>query len=406
MRNHLFKHLTLSIYAPTLLLAFCRGLLIPVLPLYASSFGVSYGLVGLVLAGQGIGTLAGDLPAGVLISKFGRKWSMLIGIGFMVLFTLALSWAQTFPELVIYTIMMGAGSSLWNVARHAYLTDATPIDRRGRAIAIFGGINRVGTFAGPVVGGWVGATYGLRLPFVLYAVVAAAALTFPLFFVRRLGRPHVSRGGLRGHSGHLWTILREHRRTFLTAGTGQVFGQMIRSGRTIIVPLYAADVLGLDVQAIGWIVSLSSAIDMSLFYVAGFLMDRFGRKYAYVPCFSIQAVGMALIPFTGDFTSLLLATLVIGFGNGLGSGTMMTLGADLAPEDSMGEFLGIWRLIGDSGQTGGPIVVGSVADLLTLSAGAFVIAGVGMAAAAILGLLVPETLDKQTRLEEVETPAD
>ena len=133
--------------------------------------------------------------------------------------------------------------------------------------------------------------------------------------------------------------------------------QTIRAGRHVVVPLYAADAIGLDVQAIGWIITVSALVDMSLFYPAGHIMDRYGRKFAMVPCFLTQAIAMAAIPFTHSFTGLLLATSLLGLGNGIGAGTMMTLGADLAPGDSIGEFLGAWRLVGETGHTGAPLVV-------------------------------------------------
>jgi MFS family permease len=101
---------------------------------------------------------------------------------------------------------------------------------------------------------------------------------------------------------------------------------------------------------------------------------------------------MALIPFTSSFGGLLLAACLMGFGNGIGSGTMMTVGADLAPPGSVGEFLGVWRLVGDAGQSSAPLAVGNVADLLGLVAATFVIAGFGLAAGVIFALLVPETL--------------
>ncbi len=201
----------------------------------------------------------------------------------------------------------------------------------------------------------------------------------------------VSYGGLSGHTSHLLAVFGEHYRVLLSAGLGQFFGQMIRSGRRVVIPLYAADVVGLDLNQIGLIVTMSAAIDMAMFYPAGVIMDRYGRKFASVPCFAIQGLGMALVPLTFGFWSLLAATLVIGFGNGLGSGSMLTLGSDLAPKESMGEFLGMWRLIGDMGQTGAPLVVGTVADALSLSGATLVIAMTGFAAAAVLGLLVPET---------------
>jgi MFS family permease len=387
-----------SIYVPTFLLAFCRGLLVPVLPLYAASFDVSYAVVGLVLASEGFGTLVGDLPAGILIGRLGRKRSMIIGIVSMIVSILAFSWARSAYELIAYGFLLGLGGSMWNIARHAYLADAAPTDGRGRAIAVFGGINRVGQFAGPFLGGAIGAAFGLRAPFLIYAIVAMIALIFPLRFVERRGYRPPERGTLSEHFAHTGALIREHFHSLATAGSGQLFAQMIRSGRNIVIPLYAADVLGLSVAQVGFIVGFSAAVDMSLFYPAGYIMDRFGRKFAYVPSFAIQALGMALVPFTAGFGTLLLATSVIGLGNGLGSGTMMTLGADLAPPESRGEFLGVWRLIGDAGSTGGPVVVGAVADLLGLSLATFTIAGVGLLAAAMLGTLVPETLQRRSRL--------
>jgi MFS family permease len=388
--------LIFSIYVPTFLLSFCRGLLVPILPLYADSFGISFGFVGMVLASEGLGTLVGDLPAGILIGRLGRKRSMIIGIVCMGLSTLAFSWAQSAYELIIYGFGVGLGGALWNIARHAYLADVAPVAGRGQAIAIFGGINRIGRFAGPFIGGAIGASLGLRAPFILYTAVAAIALIFPLRFVERRGYRPPERGTLRQHLGHTGAVFLEHFRSLTTAGSGQLFAQMIRSGRDFVVPIYGADILGLSVGEIGFIIGLSAAVDMSLFYPAGYLMDRFGRKFAYVPSFAIQGLGMALIPFTAGFWGLLLAASVIGLGNGLGSGTMMTLGADLAPDDSRGEFLGIWRLIGDAGTTGGPIAVGGIADLLGLSLATFTIAGVGLLAASMLGLLVPETLKRDT----------
>lgn len=389
----MLRSIALPIYAPTLILAFCRGLLVPVLPLYVrQEFAISYAIVGLVLASEGLGTLFGDVPAGALVERIGRKRSMLLGIGGMALGVLAYTWARSPYELILYGFLVGFTAALWNLARHAYLADAAPVERRGRAIALFGGINRIGLFAGPLVGGALAGQLGLRAPFVLYAVLAVLAMIFPARYVMRRGPDVPRRGGMRGHSLHLWQVFRQNWRVLFTAGSGQLFAQMIRSGRRIIVPLYAADVLGLGVQDVGLIVGLAAAVDMSMFYPAGYVMDRFGRKFAYVPSFTLQAIGMALIPLTGSFAALLGATCLIGFGNGLGSGTMMTLGADLAPVDSRGEFLGLWRLIGDGGGTGGPMVVGWIADMLGLSLATLAIAGVGLTAAIILGTLTPETL--------------
>lgn len=388
--------LLMAVYIPTLILAFGRGMLTPILPLYSGSFNVSYGLIGIALASQGIGNLLGDLPAGILSGRIGQKRTMLVGLGSMALSMFAVSWARTFTELVLYFLLSGVGMALWNISRHAYITESTPIARRGRAIAIFGGVNRIGTFAGPAVGGVLGSIYGLRAPFLVYAVLTAVAILFPLLVATEPepspARLHAGPNHSQGHLRELWEVTKNNLHTLTPAGLGQLLAQMIRAGRNAVIPLYGADVLGLDADSIGYILSISGGIDMVMFPIAGFVMDRLGRKYAYVPCFLGQGIGMALIPFTGGFTSLLVASSLIGISNGLGSGTMMTLGADLAPDDARGQFLGIWRLIGDVGQTGGPIAVGGIADLLGLSMATFVIAGAGFLSAAVFGLLVPETL--------------
>jgi len=189
-------------------------------------------------------------------------------------------------------------------------------------------------------------------------------------------------------------MLRLHFRRVAMPGLGALLLQMLRTGPQIIIPLYGSAVIGLDVEQIGWILGISSALDMTLFYPAGIIMDRFGRKAAIVPSTAIMAAGVALIPLTANFAGLTVAGLLIGLGNGLGSGTMLTLGADLAPSDARSEFLGLWSLIGDAGITGAPLVIGAVADVLALQPAAWVIGGLGLLSSLVFGLFVPETLRK------------
>jgi sugar phosphate permease len=87
--------------------------------------------------------------------------------------------------------------------------------------------------------------------------------------------------------------------------------------------------------------------------------------------------------------------LLAGSGNGIGAGVAMTLGADFAPEDTRGEFLGIWRFVGDVGTAGGPLVIGLLTGLASLSAASGVVAGLGFAGAYLLARLVPEPLNRQ-----------
>ena len=388
--------LLLPVYVPSFLMAFTQGLLIPTLPLYATTFGVSFSLVSLAVAAKGIGTLVTDLPSGVMLERFGSRKVMLLGVGVACLSLLLMGLIENYYVLVLLRLVSGAGTAMWMLSRMAFISEVIPLDVRGRALSAFGGVSRIGVFASPAIGGFVGANLGLQTPFLLAAVLAGVALVITLIYVPE-SRKSAQTAHRRPHWRTMAQIVRTYRRDLFAAGSAQILAQMIRAGRELIVPLYGATVLGLDVAAVGVILTVSAAIDMSLFGIAGLLQDRMGRKWASVPSMIILGTGMAMVPLTAGYASLLVAAAIMGLGNGLGSGTMMTLGSDLAPRDAMGEFLGLWRLIGDGGNTGGPLVVGAVADLTGLGLAAIVLAGVGALAASNLAWFVPETRNQGER---------
>ena len=387
-----FRALFLPIYLPSLILSFCDGLLVPVLPLFANSLTPSFALVGVALAADAIGTLMADLPAGVMLRRLDRRGAMVLGVGLVALATglLATGLVDLMPGiwlLVALRLAAGIGAALWNISRHAHIAQVTSGTDRGRAVALYGGIRRAGSFAGPAVGGWIAAAAGNDAVFLLYALLALPVLPLAWIFV-----DPQKEGGIAAARPRLRPLLQDQGRLLVVAGSGQLLAQAIRAGRKILIPLFGASVLGLDVASIGLILSISAFVDAIMFYPAGLLMDRKGRKWAIVPSFVLQALGMALVPFSGGFVGLLIATALMGFGNGLGSGTMMTLGADLAPRNALGEFLGVWRLIGDTGMTVGPLLVGGLASLAGLPGAAVATALVGFAAASTFAWGVPETL--------------
>ncbi len=382
--------IAISVYLPTALLAFSQGLLLATLPLYADGFGVSYRLVSLAVGAAALGTLVTDVPAGALLEKIGLRPAMIAGSGLVAASTMALAVSERYPELVVYRLAAGVGTALWALSRHAFIAQSVEVARRGQTISVFGGINRIGVLAGPVLGGIVADALGLDASFVLSALLAAAALALSALFL-----PRTSRVGGRLARGVRWAMvgrmLRANGHDLAAASLAQSLAQMVRAGRHLIIPLYGADRLGLDAAQIGLVMTTGAMLDVAMFVPAGLVMDRFGRKVAAVPSFATMAVGVALIPLASGFGGLLLAAVVVGLGNGLGSGTMMTLGADLAPPEATGEFLGLWRLIGDAGALAGPLAVGSVASAFGLRGGAFVLAAVGLGAALTLALLVRET---------------
>ncbi|MEZ4629679.1 MAG: MFS transporter [Deinococcales bacterium] len=390
-----------SLYLPTAIFAFCHGMLVPILPVYAENMSDSFVLIGLVLAGDAIGMILGDLPAGGLLERFDRKWLMISGGLLIILSTLALFFTQGLLLFFLLRVLTGIGMALWNISRHLFITEITKPQERGRIIASLGGMARFGSFAGPAVGGFIAASLGLKSPFVFFSLLGLAAVGLCMFFVKLKDSPLNHQQKPKHHLSlkSLAILVKGHGNILARAGLGQLGAQLVRAGRNVMLPLYGHSVLGLSVEQIGLVLSISSFIDMSLFYVAGMIMDRWGRKYAIVPSFFLQGLGMIVVAFSFNFLSLILAASFIAIGNGLSSGTMMTLGADLAPKDKSGEFLGFWRLIGDVGAMSAPVLAGLIAQVLSLASAAFVIGLIGISASAIFAFAVPETLKKNLAIK-------
>lgn len=253
-------------------------------------------------------------------------------------------------------------------------------------MSMMGGVARMGQFVGPLVGGLVVIPLGLAGPFIVQAVLAlAASITLGLIPERRA--PVVTMGT----PVSMRKLAREHFRALSTAGFVAVTVQVLRSARQAIIPLWG-DSIGLNASQISLIFSASSAIEMVVFYPVGKLMDRKGRKWAAIPCLILLSIGMALVPLTSTFATLLLLGLFMGFANGLGSGINMTLGSDLSPVVGRSQFLGMWRLITDVGTAGGPLLVAVVTAVASLGAAPVVIGAVGIAGTVVMWRAVPETL--------------
>ena len=392
MASNNFSRVSLifPIYLPALLLSPGAGIISPTLSIYIKSFELTYTITTIVIAISVIG----NIPAGILVERIGRRQSMLLGLLMIGVSTLSMGIAQNLFHLIGAQLIGGIGNALWMLSRHAYMADVIPLSKRGRSIALFGGVNRIGTFLGKFIAIFLGSN--LRIPFYMFAAIAVLTLLICYFSIPET--KHEIKTKSEKQEPYLRQLLNvsiKNFRLLATAGVGQVCVQTLRRGCHIIIPLYATDIVGLNETGVRQIEVIASAVDMSMFPLAGYLMDRYGRRFATIPGICIFATGMVLMPFTSSFLWLLFAAVMMRFGNGIASGTMMTLGADLAPREGTGEFLGLWRLTGDFGGSAGPVVVGNIADVFGLGYSGFALGGIGYLAVSIFLWLVPETLRRE-----------
>jgi MFS family permease len=387
------RSLVWTVYAPSFLLSVGQGILIPVLPGYAKEeMAATVALVGLVVAGRYLGTMIFDVPAGILVTRFGMRRTMIAGV---VLFGLAAVWAglsQSLTSLIAARILAGASFALWGISRHSYLAYTVPIDVRGRALSLFGGVSRIATIIGPLIGGLLAEFVGIRVPFYAQGGVALLTLVLIILTTRQMIEPEIS-GPRHNVFKEVGGVVARHRRDFATAGVAAIMLQFIRAGREFMIPVWGGEI-GLGKDQIGYIATASFAVDSMLFPIVGYSMDRWGRKSTGLPAFAVLALALVLIPTTGSFGGLLAVGLLAGFGNGLSSGFVLIMGTDLAPRNKPGEFLGVWRLISDTGGASGPVVIGGIAQIVTLGVASVATAGVGVLGILMLVFVVKETMSR------------
>jgi MFS family permease len=380
--------LLLPIYVPTLLSSISLQALLVLLPLYVLEQGAGAAFAALLIGLRGVGMLLFDLPVGVLLARLGDKPVLLAGLVAMTVSTALFALSDNLWLMSAAAIVSGMGFTAWMIGRQSYITDNCEVGERGRAIAAMAGIMRIGGFIGPTVGALLAQALGFGVAFIILSASAAAAALLVMSFSHNL-IPESQAGN--AHLSNLKKIVSANAQVLSTGGAASVGLQLMRSGRILLIPLFG-HFLGLNITDIGLIISIAAMLDAAMFVPVGMIMDRYGRKWASVPCLVLSATSLALLPLTQGYYSLLAAALLAGFANGLGTGSLLTLGSDLAPVNGRKEFLGIWRFIGDIGHAGGPLMIGALINLATLGAAAIVTAGIGMASAAVMYWLVDETL--------------
>ncbi|RIJ70095.1 MFS transporter [Nakamurella silvestris] len=364
-------------FLPPALFSIGQGAIAPVVVISAGQLGASPATAALVVAVTGIGQLVADIPAGILAARHGEKRAMLFAA---TLAAVALGGCMWAPHLAVFAaamFLLGSATAVWMLARQAYVAAVVPYRLRARAMSTLGGVYRIGLFIGPFLGGAVVHFTGLAGAYAVHLVFALIAGGV-LLVARDLPDPVEPTGGLPVLGTR--AVVVAHRRTFSTLGTGVLLVSAVRATRQVVIPLWGLH-LGLQTSTIALIFGISGAVDMLFFYPAGRVMDRLGRVAVAVPSMTVMAVAHLLLPLTHSAGTLILVGMLMGVGNGMSSGLVMTLGADYAPPDQRQRFLGVWRFMADLGNGLGPVALSGVTAAATLGVGiaSFGIVGVGTA---------------------------
>lgn len=374
------------------------GSIVPTISLYAQSFGVTATAIGMAIAVYGLGRMLAAQPAGSLSDRLGRRHTLALGGVITALGNLACALATTYPEFIGGRLLAGVGAGMVLTTGQIVLADISTPEKRGRMISIYQGTFLFAVGIGPFPGGLIADAYGLRAPFMAYAVfgLACSAVAWLAvaetrgFAEARTGAAPVERPPYREQL----RLLSKKTGYVLVCIVSLMFAVIRTGGLFSIIPLLGSLRLGLSVAEIGFGLFLGSIAGLIAAYPGGMVADRYGRKAVIVPATIVTAASMCVFAIADVYWIYVLACVVWGVSTSVGGAAPAAYAADNAPPGMNAVTMSTFRMVGDFGYVIGPIMLGAIADATGPQMSLVIGAAMMAAASLVFALKAPETLKR------------
>ena len=326
------------------------GIIIPLLPFYAETFGASPLVIGLLFAVFSVCQLASAPALGDLSDRYGRRPVLVFSLAGTVVSFVMLALAHSIAMLFAARIVDGLSGGNISTAR-AYVADVTEPKDRSRAYGFIGAAFGMGFIFGPALGG--------ALAHVSYTapIWAAAALTLAATAMAWFWLPetvHRARAGTGNPFRFLPGLLRRPlvRRAlaidFLYWFSFAVFQTTFA--------LFAARRFGFDAPKTGYFFAgfgvLGAVIQGGLIRP---IVRRLGDRPTFLLGLSLGAVGLFACTTAHSVGAFAVALVPLAFGIGFGHPTVASLVSLIAGADEQGRVQGAAGAVESLGRAIGPI---------------------------------------------------
>ncbi|MEU4836781.1 MFS transporter [Nocardia testacea] len=375
--------------------AFCIamgfGLVSPVLPQFALSFGVGVAAASAIVSAFAAMRLLFAPVSGRLVQLLGERRIYLVGLLIVALSTGASAFAQTYWQLMVLRSLGGVGSTMFTVSSMALVIRLSPPTERGRVTGLWSTCFLIGGLSGPLIGGAL-AGFGLRAPFLIYAVALLLAVAVVYFNLRDSHLAESGTGREVATVSFRQGLARPEYRAALFSNFAS--GAAVFGVRMALVPLLVVEVLGQTPGMAGVALTVFAAGNATVLFFSGRLSDRYGRRPLLISGALVCAVGTTGLGLAPDLTWLLVTSFVAGIGSGLLTPAQQAAVGDIIGNRARGgTMLAGFQMSQDLGTVLGPIVVGAIAQRLSYGAG-LAVTGSLLAVAALVWLIVPEPMDR------------
>jgi len=363
------------------------GVVSPVLPAYARTFGVSMSAVTFAITMFSVMRLCFAPPSGLLVQRLGERPVYLAGLLIGSVSTGACAFVQNYWELLVFRAIGGIGSTMFFISALGLMIRISPPDARGRVAGLFASSFLIGLVAGPLMGSLT-AGFGLRAPFLIYGAVTMLTAIVVSYNLRR---STLSAPAEQSHSEVTLRAALRHRAYRSALVSNFATGWSVFGLRMAVVPLFISDVLGRGPRTIGLTLALFAVGNVVVVLPSGYLSDRIGRRALLIG--GLLASGLATI-WLGASSSLsmfLVASCVAGAASGVFASPQQAAIADILGNTARaGTAVAAFQMMADLGAIVGATAVAQIAEHFGFGWG-FAISGIIMLAAAVVWMFAPET---------------
>ncbi len=340
------------------------GIVVPLLPLYASSLGASGLYIGLLFGAFSLSRTFFLPYFGRMSDIRGRKPYILAGLFTYTLVSFAFIMSNDMVSLISIRFVQGIASAMLMPVIQAYVGDISPGGSEGAVMGLFNMSIFMGLSIGPLLGGVISERFGLHLAFASMGFLSLTGFFLTLFRLPPVRFEHISS---RKNKPVTWKLGLSNKdiaglfiyRFAYAASIGIIWG---------FLPVFADSEFSLSGSSIGILVMLGVFISGLVQPPMGLLADRFNKKLIIVVGGLIAAAGIYSFEWADGFWSLFISNLLFGLGGGISTPALMALAVLKGNQImAMGSVMGLMVLAHSLGMLAGSLMGGLMMDIFQLS---------------------------------------
>lgn len=386
------------------------AMIVPLLPYYATEFGASALVVGLLISAFSIAQLACAPVWGRLSDRYGRRPAILAGLAVTAAAYVLFGFARSIPLLLFARLVQGLGGGTIGVVQ-AYVADASASTERTKSLGWLSAVTSLGAVAGPALGSGLDAAGGPKAVGLGAAALALLVAVFAWRFLRETrepaGRPSGAHTLTTGRAAMVRVLTQVNEPAsrliwIYTIAIGAFYGTIQTS------PLLLSERLGVTEHSIGFFIMYLGGLGVVIrTLILGRMVDWLGETRLARAGIVILAAGLALTGVAHDLPVLLAGFTLMPFGTAFVFPSVTGLLSQAVSARERGLYMGVQHTFGGVSRVAFPIAAGFLMDASNVGVPFWISAILVVATLPLVRGLVPVTPeDEQTALARRLSRAD